>query len=171
MSVSIPGVFTRSVFSGATQQTNQKAAAAGFAQIFTTMLAKQMRQSMVGPENGPMGTSGGATGDIYGSFIDQAMGKALAKSKSMNQLNKMISGELSGSRKSAGPNGSKPGALELARYTRPGSAALVSTPETTGRLSPNYTAVTMPVDARGPVLLPPSPSATAPVLLPPPSEG
>ena len=75
-------------FAGAVPQTNQKAAAAGFAQIFTTMLAKQMRESMVGQENGPMGIAGGATGDIYGSFLDQAMGKALANSKSMSRLNK-----------------------------------------------------------------------------------
>ena len=93
MSISTPGVFTHSVFSGATRQTNQKAAAMGFAQIFTTMLAKQMRQSMVGAENGPMGIGGGATGDIYGAFIDQAMGKTLASSKSMAGLTRMISRE------------------------------------------------------------------------------
>jgi Rod binding domain-containing protein len=173
MSVSSAGVFTRSVFSGATPQTSQKAAAAGFAQIFTTMLAKQMRQSMVGPENGPMGTGGGATGDIYGAFLDQAMGKALASSKSMSQLNKMIDRELSGPRHpvSSTSASAKPSALELARNARLESAAQMGTVATTGVLSPVYTGVTMPADAHGPILLPPSPSVTAPVLLPPPSEG
>jgi len=173
MSVSTPGVFTHSVFSGATRQTNQKAAAAGFAQIFTTMLAKQMRQSMVGSENGPMGIGGGASGDIYGAFIDQAMGKALASSKSMRQFNKMIDRELSGPRHpvSSALKDLKPGAIDLARNGRPGSASLMGTPETIGALSPIYTGVAMPTDARGPILLPPSPSSTAPVLLPPPSEG
>jgi Rod binding domain-containing protein len=173
MSVSTPGVFNRSMFASATPQTSQKAASAGFAQIFTTMLAKQMRQSMVGSDNGPMGISGGATGDIYGAFIDQAMGKALAGSKSMSQFNKMIDRELSGPRHpvSSALKGVKPGAIELARGTRMGGASLVGTPETTGTSSPIYTGVTMPADAEGPILLPPSPSSAAPVLLPPPSEG
>jgi Rod binding domain-containing protein len=172
MSVSTPGVFTHSVFGGATRQTNQKAAAAGFAQIFTTMLAKQMRTSMVGSENGPMGIGGGATGDIYGAFIDQAMGKALAGSKSMKQFTKMIDRELSGPRHpiSSASNNSQLNAIELARNTRSGSSSLVSALETTGAVSPIYTAVTIPTDARGPILLPPGPSPTASVLLPPPSE-
>ena len=67
------------------RQTNQKAAAAGFAQIFTTMLAKQMHESMVGEENGPMGIGGGASGDIYGALPRSGDGKALATSKSMSQ--------------------------------------------------------------------------------------
>ena len=169
MSVSTPGVFTHSVFSGATGQTNQKAASAGFAQIFTTMLAKQMRTSMVGSQNGPMGIGGGATGDIYGAFIDQAMGKALASSKSMKQFTKMIDRELSGPRHSVS-SASQPNAIELARNAPLGSASLVSALETSGAQSPIYTGVTMPTDARGPILLPPGPSATASVLLPPPSK-
>jgi len=180
MSTSSPGIFSQSgifhqsVFSGgAVRQTSQKAAAAGFAQIFTTMLAKQMRESMVGQDAGPMGISGGATGDIYGSFIDSAMGKALANSKSMSQLNKMISREISGPRHpvSSASKSLRPTGIQLVRNARLGSASMVGTPETTGALSPNYTDVTMPADAHGPVLLPPSPSVTAPVLLPPPSEG
>jgi Rod binding domain-containing protein len=173
MSVSTPGVFTHTVFSSATRQTDQKTAAAGFAQIFTTMLAKQMRQSMVGANNGPMGIGGGATGDIYGAFIDQAMGKALASSKSMNRFTKMIDRELSGPRHSASSasKDSKLTALELARSAGQESASLVSTLETSGALSPIYTGVTLPADAHGPILLPPSPTSTAPVLLPPPSEG
>jgi Rod binding domain-containing protein len=173
MSVSTPGVFTHSVFSGGARQTNQKAAAMGFAQIFTTMLAKQMRQSMVGANNGPMGISGGAIGDIYGAFIDQAMGKALASSKSMKQFTAMIDRELSGPRHpiNSASKDSKSTALQLARDVRLGSASLVSTLETSSTLSPVYTGVTMSADAHGPILLPPSPSVSAPVLLPPPSEG
>jgi Rod binding domain-containing protein len=168
MSVSsIPGVFTGSLFKGTTALTKQTAAAAGFAQIFTTMLAKQMRTSMVGADNGPMGIGGGATGDIYGSFLDEAMGKALASSKSMGQLTKMINRELSG------PGHSKTTAANATNLERDAltSTALMSTGETSGALSPIYTGVTMPTDKRGPILLPPTPSVTAPVLLPPPSEG
>ena len=170
---SIAGVFTGSVFKATALQTKQKTAAAGFAQIFTTMLAKQMRESMVGADNGPMGISGGASGDIYGAFVDQAMGKALANSKSMSQFTKMIDRELSGPRHpiSSTSKDSKPNAIELVRNAAGGSASLVGSLETTGALSPNYTGVTMPADARGPILLPPNPSVTAPVLLPPPSEG
>jgi len=171
---STQGVFSRAVFSGTVPQTKQKAAAAGFAQIFTTMLAQQMRQSMVGEDNGPMGISGGATGDIYGAVLDQAMGKALANSKSMSRLNAMIDREISGHRAtgSAATSTSKADGIELARNARTRIAAsLVSTPETNGTVSPIYTNATMPTDARGPVLLPPSPSSTAPLLLTPPNEG
>jgi hypothetical protein len=172
MSVSAPGLFTQSVFSPAIKPTKQKEAAMGFAQIFTTMLAKQMRESMVGDDKGPMGIGGGATGDIYGAFIDQAMGKALAGSKSMNQLTKMINRELSGPRHPIDASSGEPGSIDKIAFVRdPRSAALVSTPETSGTLSPNYTGVTMPADKLGPILLPPTPSLTAPVLLPPPSEG
>jgi len=120
-----------------------------------------------------MGIGGGASGDIYGAFIDQAMGKALASSKSMRQFNKMIDRELSGPRHtvSSALKDLKPGAIDLARNGRPGSASLMSTPETIGALSPIYTGVAMPTDGHGPILLPPSPSSAAPVLLPPPSEG
>jgi hypothetical protein len=169
MSVSsIPEVFTGSLFKATTPKTKQTAAAAGFAQIFTTMLAKQMRTSMVGDENGPMGIGGGATGDIYGSFIDEAMGKALAGSNSMSQLTKMINRELSGPRH---PITNAANATSLVRDARLTSTALVSRGEMSGAPSPIYTGVTMPADMRGPILLPPTPSLTAPVLLRPPSEG
>ena len=170
---SISGVFSHAVFSGTTPQTKQKVAAAGFSQIFTTMLAKQMRQSMVGEDNGPMGISGGATGDIYGAFLDQAMGKALANSKSMSRFNKTIERELSGhSSSSSTTASSNSGALELVRNARQQSvSSLVSTIETKGAVSPNYTGVTAPADAHGPVLLPPRPSTAAPLLLTPPTEG
>ncbi|HVN27733.1 MAG TPA: rod-binding protein [Candidatus Binataceae bacterium] len=167
---STAGVFSREVFSGTVPQTKQKAAAAGFAQIFTTMLAKEMRQSMVGEDNGPMGISGGATGDIYGAFLDQAMGKALANSKSMSRFRHAIDREIGGPHQP----GSSPKitSLALARSTGLSGSSGVSSAATTNAVSPNYTGVTMPTDAHGPMLLPPSPSSTAPVLLtPPPSEG
>jgi len=173
MSLSTPGIFVRSVFAGAVRQTSQKAAAAGFAQIFTTMVAKQMRQSMVGADHGPMGIGGGAAGDIYGAFIDQAMGKALVNSKSMNPLTKMIDRELSGPRHPINPT-AKDSSLNTVAMVgqRPMASASVSKAiETGGKVLPNYTGVTMPSDLRGPILLPPTPSITAPVLLPPPSEG
>ena len=174
MSVTTPGLFTQSVFNPTIKVTKQKEAAMGFAQIFTTMLAKQMRESMVGEDKGPTGIGGGASGDIYGAFIDQAMGKALAGSKSMSQLTKMINRELTGprhpvnstSKESAGAN-----KIALVHNTGLTSAALVGTPETNGALSPIYTGVTMPADKLGPILLPPTPAVTAPVLLPPPSKG
>jgi len=170
---SIPGVFSREVFNGTAPQTKQKVAAAGFSQIFTTMLAKQMRQSMVGEDNGPMGISGGATGDIYGAFLDQAMGKALANSKSMSRFNNTIQRELSGHSSSSSTSAtSNSGALELVRNARmQNTSSLVGTIETKGLVSPNYTGVTAPGDAHGPVLLPPSPSTAAPLLLTPPTEG
>lgn len=176
MSVSTSGIFSHgSVFSSTTPKTKQTAAAIGFAQIFTTMLAKQMRQSMVGADNGPMGISGGgATGDIYGAFVDQAMGKALASSKSMSQLTTMINRELSGPRHptdATSTNSIAANKIALMRDVGLTRAAMVGTPETSGAASPIYTGVTMPADKLGPILLPPTPSVTAPVLLPPPSEG
>jgi Rod binding domain-containing protein len=160
------GIFSRSVFSGgAIRQTNQKAAAAGFSQIFTTMLAKQMRESTVGTDKGPMGIGGGATGDIYGSFIDQAMGKALANSKSMSQLNKMIERQLVDPRH-PGNAASKASPSSQNQFVRNAVLGAASS-----SLSPIYTGVTMTNDARGPLLLPPAPASSAPVLLTPPSEG
>jgi Rod binding domain-containing protein len=169
------GVFSRAVFSGTIRQTSQKAASAastGFAQIFTTMLAKQMRESMVGADHGPMGIGGGAAGDIYGSFIDEAMGKALAGSKSMKQLTSMIDRQLSGSRQTAisplkklGPN-----PIRLASNSVGKGIAMVSGQAASSGVSPVYTGVTMPSDKRGPILLPPTPPSAS-VLLPPPSEG
>jgi Rod binding domain-containing protein len=175
MPASVPGVFAHSVFSGAaTRQTSQKAAAAGFAQIFTTMLAKQMHQSMVGEDSGPMGISGGASGDIYGSLLDQALGKTLAKSKSMAGLTKMINRQLSGPRH---PIASafkdsliKVAATEPARVATGRLASGIAT--VMERASQFGTAGSTGTDARGPVLLPPAPSSVAPLLQPPsPLEG
>jgi len=175
MPVSVPGVFAHSVFSGgATRPTSQKAAAAGFAQIFTTMLAKQMHQSMVGEDSGPMGISGGASGDIYGSMLDQALGKTLAKSKSMAGLTKMISRQMSGPRHPVASAfkdslikvaAMEPPSLETGRLT----GGIATAMEHASRFG---TGGEFPSDARGPILLPPAPSAMAPLLQPPsPLEG
>jgi Rod binding domain-containing protein len=171
MSVSLfnSGIFSRGVFSGSMRQTSQKAASAGFAQIFTTMLAKQMRESMVGADHGPMGIGGGAAGDIYGSFIDEAMGKALAGSKSMKQLTSMIDRQLSGPNHPVALKSLAPKAIAFAS-TAVNKGISLRGGATTTALSPIYTSVTIPSDKRGPVLLPPAPPAAS-VLLPPPTEG
>ena len=169
MPASVPGIFTRTVFSGgATRQTNQKAAAGGFAQIFTTMLAKELRQSTAGEESGPMGIGAGAGGDIYGGLLDQALGKALAKSKSMAGLTRMISRGLSGPRH---PIASafkdslikvqpRPTALTRTETGRLGNG-IATVME---RLSQFGSATVSGSDARGPVLLPPAPTKVAPRL-------
>ena len=170
MPASVPGIFGHSAFSGtATRQTNQKAAAAGFAQIFTTMLAHEMHHSMLGDDAGPMGTSGGASGDIYGSLLDQALGTALAKSKSMSGLTKMINRGLSSPRHpiasafkdsliKAQP--SAPARSETGRI----ASGIKTVME---RVSHFGTAAVSRSDARGPVLLPPAPTQMAPRLQPP----
>jgi Rod binding domain-containing protein len=170
MSASVPGIFGHSVFSGAaTGPADKKRTATGFAQIFTTMLAKQMHQSMVGADTGPMGIGGGASGDIYGSMLDQALGKTLAKSKSMAGLTAMIGREMSGPRhpiasafkdslnkvSASGPTGTEPGRLTNDNGT---SMEHVSRFGTAGGSRS---------DARGPVLLPPAPTTMAPQLQPP----
>jgi hypothetical protein len=174
MSASVPGVFSHSVFSGATRQTTQKAAAAGFAQIFTTMLAKQMHQSMVGEDTGPMGISGGASGDIYGSLLDQALGKTLAKSKSMAGLTRMIDRQMSGPRHPVA-SAFKDSLTKVAAMdpSRPAPGQLGSGIATGIERSSQFgTGGAFRSDARGPVLLPPAPATMAPLLQPPsPLEG
>ncbi len=174
MSVSIPGIFTQSAFGGGkTQPTKQKVAAAGFCEIFTSMLAKQMRESLVGQDSGPMGIGGGTTGDIYGSFLDQAMGKALAGSKSMSQLKMMIEREVGGPRQGTGSQRKLPGSstATLAYNAYPSQEALLAGSSSLGAASPSYTGVSAISDANGPLLLPPSSTGSAPNLLPPTPEG
>jgi Rod binding domain-containing protein len=175
MPISVPGVFGHSVFSGgAVKKTDQKVAAAGFAQIFTTMLATQMRQSMVGEDSGPMGIGGGASGDIYGSLLDQALGKTLAKSKSMQGLTKMISRQFSGpSHRIASAFKNSIIKMEGARGTLPEAGRLGSGIATVMERSSQFgTSNGLGSDARGPVLLPPAPTEMAPLLQPPsPLEG
>ncbi len=175
MSSSVPGIFSQSVFSGgAKRQTNQKAAAAGFAQIFTTMLAKQMHQSMVGEDTGPMGIGGGASGDIYGSLLDEALGKTLAKSKSMAGLTNLIDRQMSAPRHpiaSALKNSLvKIAATDPARLTSGQLGRGIATG--IERSSQFGTGGAFRTDARGPILLPPAPAGVAPLLQPPsPLEG
>lgn len=174
MAVSIPGIFTDSVFSGGvTRPTDQKTAAAGFSAIFTSMLAKQMREAMVGEDSGPMGLGGGSAGEIYGSFLDQALGKAVAGSKSMNQLNLMIERELGGPRQDAGSQFKAPGAsaATVAYNAYSSRMAVLAGPGLGNIVSPSYTSVSPTSDANGPLLLPPSSSGSAPNLLPPTPEG
>lgn len=175
MPAAVPGIFSHSVFSGgATRPTNQKAAAAGFAQIFTTMLARQMHQSMVGEDTGPMGIGGGASGDIYGSLLDQALGKTLAKSKSMAGLTKMISRELSGPRHPIA-SAFKDSLVRLVAFkpTSTETGRLADGIETVIERSSQFrTGGGFRSDPRGPVLLPPAPGALAPLLQSPsPLEG
>jgi Rod binding domain-containing protein len=175
MPASVPGIFSHSVFSGgATRPTSQKAAAAGFAQIFTTMLARQMHQSTVGEDSGPMGISGGASGDIYGSLLDQALGKTLAKSKSMAGLTKMINRQLSGPRHPIA-SAFKDSLIKLAASTptRPETGRLADGIATVMERSSQFgTGGAFRSDSRGPVLLPPAPTAVAPLLqAPSPLEG
>jgi len=175
MPVSVPGVFGHSVFTGgANRATSQTAAAAGFAQIFTTMLAKQMHQSMVGEDTGPMGIGGGASGDIYGSLLDQALGNTLAKSKSMAGLTRMINRQLSGPRHPVAAAFKS----SLTRVASSESLGAVTGQRMDGietvmqRTSQNGTTAGFPSDARGPILLPPAPTDMAPLLQPPsPLEG
>jgi Rod binding domain-containing protein len=172
MPTSVAGIFAHTVFSGgAAKQTNQKAAAAGFAQIFTTMLAKQMRQSMVGEENGPMGIGGGSSGDIYGSMLDQALGKTLAKSKSMAGLTKMINRQLSGPRHPIA-SAFKDSLIKVAAFepSRPASGRIASGIGTVLRHASQFeTEGGSRSDSRGPLLLPPAPDAAVAPLLQPPS--
>jgi Rod binding domain-containing protein len=170
MSVAVPGIFSQSVFSGsATRQTSQKVAAAGFAQIFTTMLAKQMHQSMLGEDSGPMGTEGGSSGDIYGSLLDQALGKTLAKSKSMKGLTAMISRGLkdpshpiaSSFKDSLIKMDQTTTTTPISGHAKSGIETVMVHPSQIGTMRG------MRIDARGPVLLPPAPTDMAPLLQPP----
>jgi Rod binding domain-containing protein len=177
MSVSVSGIFGHSAFSGgATRKTDQKTAAAGFAAVFTTMLAKQMHQSMLGEDSGPMGTEGGSSGDIYGSLLDQALGKTLAKSKSMKSLTAMISKGLNSPRHPIA-SAFKDSLVKMDQTTA-SRISPISTQATNGietviaRSSQIGTSLALGIDARGPVLLPPAPTEMAPQLLPPsPLEG
>src|SRR5574337_1255373 len=99
-------VFTRPVY-GRDKAAGQQKAATGFTQIFTSMLAGQMRRAMVGPDKGAMGTSSGASGEIYGALLDQALGKTLANSGAMARMRAMIGRSLSRSAHGVGSAGSR----------------------------------------------------------------
>jgi len=167
-------VFSRPVF-GRDKPGDQQKAAAGFTQIFTSMMAGQMRRAMVGADKGVMGTSGGASGEIYGALMDQALGKTLAGSRAMARMRATIGRSLSRSARATGGAGSRTypySAIVRAQNVAQLQSALDSaTPGS--RMSPAMSrfgsiVATADVD-RGPILAPPMPSSTA-SFLPPPSD-
>lgn len=172
-------IFAKPVFGAdRNREADRQKATEGFSQIFATILAKQMRQSMVGADKGPMGIGGGTSGDIYGAFFDQAMGKVLAHSSSMKPLNRMIDRQLAGPRHSTSSAHGAQAAQSLgeAKLAALDKAALLdemrdekAAVPTIAGMSGLATPKLLPSDARGPLLLPPAPSSAAPVLLPPSS--
>lgn len=178
MSIFANGIFNRPVAGGASDKAKRSGAAAGFSQIFTTMLVSKMREAL-GSGKGPLGTGGGASGNIYGAFFDQAMGSALARSKAMMPLNKVIERGLAGPRHPiAGAVGgpanhiavaSSSGAVERVSFRSSTADTGVFASDTArSRIAAD---AALPSDARGPLLLPPAPTAMAPVLPPPPIKG
>ncbi|HLW72259.1 MAG TPA: hypothetical protein VKS22_16735 [Candidatus Binataceae bacterium] len=175
MSIVVQGLFNRALFGG--QDLQRRSAAEGLSQTFATILSRQMRQSMVGVDSGPMGIGGGATGDIYGSFMDDAMGKLLARSPAMKSLNAALEHDLGGTHNSAAPRGldSKDRLIEkidravLAAASPAELSVPFSGPSETSAVSEFKTAAITQADNRGPLILPPAPSAMVPDL-PPPSK-
>jgi hypothetical protein len=108
MANSVAGIFGQTVFSGdRANELKRRDAVQGFSQVFATILARQMHQSTLGPDAGPLGIQGGTSGDIYGAFFDDAMGKLLAQSPAMKALNTSLERELvrhDGTPGSAGSN-------------------------------------------------------------------
>jgi hypothetical protein len=153
--MSVQSVFSNPVFATPTDSDKSRAAV-GFTQVFAAMLAKQMRNAMAGGADGPLGTGGGTTGDIYGAFFDEAMGRALASSPAMKPLNRAIERELGGS-------GHQPG-------TRTADGGAVASKSHSGLITDmtqRGTNSNLSSDSRGPLLLPPEPTAVASVLPPP----
>jgi len=175
MSNVVQGLFNRAVFGA--QDLQRRNAAQGLSQTFATILSRQMRQSMVGADTGPMGIAGGATGDIYGSFMDDAMGKLLARSPAMKSLNAALERELGGAHNSAAPRGLDGKSRLIEKLDRAVLASAepaelsvpFSSPAETPAVSEFRTAAIARADDRGPLLLPPAPAEMAPDL-PPPSK-
>ncbi len=167
-------IFSRPMIGSENTKTNRSKAAQGFTQVFTTMMASEMRKA-AGGDQGPLGTAGGTSGNIYGSFFDQTMGATLAHSKAMKPLSEIIERGMSapthpiasalggpGShRRSSVASGIVPASYETITPATP----KVFAPGTA--LSPLGTELNLGSDSRGPVLMPPSPTAMAPVLPPP----
>jgi len=177
MANEINSVFDHSLFGASRNgRADKQKATQGFSQIFASLIAKQMREAFQGKDNGPMGIGGGATGDIYGAFLDEAMGKALARSPAMSQINAMIDRELGGPGQKSDPIhnetsikridrvGNLPKTLRMASIDEfVGRAPAAPLPSVDGHISE----LDLPSDDRGPLLLPPDPSSTAPMLPPP----
>jgi hypothetical protein len=154
--MSVQSIFSSPVF-GLPTGGRKDQAAAGFSQVFAAILAKQLRSSTTGDVEGPLGTAGGTAGDIYGAFFDQVMGNVLANSPLMKPLNRAIERELSRPLHSSVTSGSKGGVAA----PKPDRAS-ISIP------IQNRTNLDLSSDSRGPLLLPPEPTAVASVLPPPP---
>jgi Rod binding domain-containing protein len=154
--MSVQSVFSNPMF-GTPTNNDKNRAAVGFSQLFASMLAKQMRNAMVGDGEGPLGTGGGTSGDIYGSFFDEAMGRTLASSPAMKPLNQAIERELAG-----------PHHLHETRTANGETVASKSHIAIAPEVTRSKTSWDFSSDSRGPLLLPPEPTAVASVLPPPP---
>jgi len=171
MTTVFSSVFNQQLFATPSRHTTDKAAAVeGFSQIFASMLSKGLRQGALGTDSGMMGTQGGATGDIYGGLFDQAISKVLSRSPAMKPLNDMVSRELGAASKEKPAPGIKSATsrrvaaksvIEPISYTEAGSPVASAPVISGGAVNPTAT------DDRGPLLLPPPPSAFGPVLPPP----
>lgn len=164
----IPGLFNRTIFAGTQEAQRRSTAAEGLSQTFATILSRQMRQSTVGGDQGPLGIAGGASGDIYGGFMDEELGKLLARSPAMKALNRAIERELEGPGHraspalpaSATPLNDKIEPALFATATADNSAVPLLHGPSTSTVSQFGAAA----DNRGPLLLPPAPDALAPDL-------
>jgi hypothetical protein len=174
--MSVDGIFSRPMIATANDKSARAKAAQSFGAIFTSMVAAAMRRAMVGEDKGPMGIGGGASGDIYGAMFDQAIGASLARSPSMKRFNDSIERELDGAAMrridrahatfSESELVSRTVAVRDTRDFGHVPASVHSAPAHKSRIEQDRG---MPVDNRGPLLLPPQPSAMAPNL-PPPSQ-
>jgi len=166
----VQGIFTRPMFSG-DKSAQQKQAAQGFSQVFATILARQMRQSTVGADQGPLGLEGGASGNIYGAFMDDAMGKLLAASPAMKALNQSLARELAGPRRTALPLTDSGRShliqgIDRTLFTAAirDETAVPSADSVTRQVSQSEALLETSDDGRGPRLLPPPPHSMAPEL-------
>jgi hypothetical protein len=175
---SVASVFGRPIIESPQQQAQRVKAAQGFTQVFAAILAKQMRESTVGADSGPMGTGGGITGDVYGAFFDQALAGVIAKSPVMRDLNSAIVRKLGDPTQpstSHVPNLDKtiahiPIVVSLndnLSSTGDGPPAIPAPASISSLSTSDMQDPAMTSDQRGPVLLPPKPSTMA-FFLPPP---
>jgi len=170
MSNTVNSIFKQPVLAGVGRKTDARQAAVGFSTIFASMLAKEMRNAMVGQDGGTTAMGGGAGGDMFSALFDEAMGKTLARSPAMKPLNTLMLREL-GITHNAAPAASdakQAAAGKLvktsanvsgSRETGSGGSGAPATPQMNDFGILNF----LPSDNRGPVLLPPPPSV-APIL-------
>jgi hypothetical protein len=167
----VAGLFNHKIFA-AGQEVQRRNSAEGLSQTFATILSRQMRQSTVSGDAGPLGIAGGASGDIYGGFMDDELGKLLAHSPAMKSLNRALERELAGPGHPA-TAASSPGETQLIDKIDRTIFAAEGTNSSAVPLLHNTGASVMSqfgaigeghTDARGPLLLPPAPDALAPEL-------